>query len=118
MVEPGERRKFPRLAASVDVEYNILKKKASLKQKTLSKNISAGGICLIVYEKIEPGTELALRFHLSDSDYNIKAKGRVVWMSPFSVGSEQQERYDLGIEFTQIDKQAQEKIAQYIFSLK
>ena len=61
-----ERRRFPRLDASVGIEYSILGK-APLKETAFTKNISAGGICLIVYEKIEVNTILSLRINLCDN---------------------------------------------------
>ena len=112
-----ERRQFPRLAATVDIGYNILDKKQA-EEKTVTKNISSGGICLIVYEKIPIGTPLALSLHISDINCTIKAKGKVIWSSYFTVGQDKRERYDLGIEFTEIAESDRQKISQYVFRLK
>ena len=114
---PKERRQFPRLNSSADVEYTILKKGMLPGEKTATKNISAGGICLIVYEKIGLGSLLALSIHFIDIDYVLEAKGRVIWSSSFTVGSDGRERYDLGIEFTEMDESDRQKISQYIFRL-
>jgi len=116
-VEMLDKRNFPRLVASVGVEYTLLKD-ASDKKKTYTKNISAGGICLIVYEKIEPGSILAWKLRLPDVKRAIEAQGKVVWMSHFIIGSDQRDRYDLGIEFTEIAESARQKIFQYVFKLK
>lgn len=112
-----ERRQFPRLVTTVDIGYSILDKKQT-EEKTVAKNIGAGGICLIVYEKIAIGTLLDLRLHLGDINSTVKAKGKVIWSSYFTVGSDERERYDLGIEFTEIAESDRQKISQYVFRLR
>ncbi len=113
MVE--ERRDFPRLTVSVDIEYLILNEIKA--QQSLSKNISAGGICLIVYEKIAIGSILLLKFRFPNDNQEVQAKGRVVWSSYFTIGADRKDRYDLGIEFTDIGADVKEKLAQHIFKL-
>jgi c-di-GMP-binding flagellar brake protein YcgR len=83
-----ERRVFPRLNASVDVEYNVLEKKGEKRRRSASKNISVSGICLIVYEKIDVGNVLALKIHLTDVNYIIEVEGRVVWSTHFTMDSD------------------------------
>lgn len=112
-----DKRNFPRLSAAVEVEYTLLKDVPGEK-KTYTKNISAGGICLIVYEKMEPGSILSLKVHLPDVQRPIEIRGKVVWMSHFTIGSDQRDRYDLGIEFTEVAESVRQKISQYLFKLK
>ena len=112
-----ERRRFPRLITSADVEYTILEKKALQEKDTVSKNISAGGICLIVYEKIELGSLLDLKIRLEDINYVALVKGRVVWSSYFTFDADKKARYDLGIEFIEINESDRQKISKYILNL-
>ena len=112
-----ERRRFPRLNISANVEYAILDKLPLAEKKTLTKNISAGGICLIVYEKIELGTVLDLKIQLEDINYTIKTKGRAVWSSYFTLTSDSRPRYDLGIEFIDIEQSDRQKLSQHILTL-
>lgn len=112
-----DKRNFPRLSASVEVEYILLEGVSDGKQ-TFTRNISAGGICLIVYEKIEPGSILSLKLYLPDVKKTIQAQGKVVWSSHFTIGSDQRDRYDLGIEFTEIDDSVRDEISKYLFKLK
>jgi c-di-GMP-binding flagellar brake protein YcgR len=116
-VEMEDKRNFPRLSASVEVGYTLLKDAAD-KKTTYTKNISAGGICLIVYEKIEPGSILALKLQLPDVQKTIEVQGKVVWTSHFTIDSDQRDRYDLGIEFNEIDESLRQRISQYVFKLK
>lgn len=111
-----EKRRFPRLATSVDVEYKILKDK-TLSKETVTKNIGAGGICLIAYEKVEVGSLLSLELRLPEGHSAIEAKGRVVWSSYFTIEGDRRDRYDLGIEFTQLSESDRQKLSQYVFKL-
>jgi len=113
-----ERRRFPRLDTSVDIEYGIFKKESLQEGKAVTKNISAGGICLIVYEKIEIGTILDIRSNLKDINYIIKARGKIVWSSNFTVMPGNIARYDLGIEFVEIKEDDRQKLSQYVLNLK
>jgi c-di-GMP-binding flagellar brake protein YcgR len=114
-----EHRRFPRLNVAVDVQWEKLppKKRWGLRTDAhATKNISAGGICLIVYEDVEVGEQLSLDIELP-SQKVIHAKGRVVWVSPFEVsGDEERKRSDVGIEFTQIAKEDREVIQRFIWT--
>ena len=114
---PEERRRFPRLAASVDVNYSVVKK-TSAAESSEAKNISAGGICLIVYQKLKIGTVLDLKIFISDINQTVTAQGKVIWSSHFTVGHDSRDRYDVGIEFIEIDQAARRKISEYVFKLK
>jgi c-di-GMP-binding flagellar brake protein YcgR len=113
-----ESRRFPRMMVSVDIEYNVLKKESSEREKAVTRDISAGGICLIVYEKVDIGSILDLKIHFDDTSEPLDVRGKVVWSSHFTVGPDGRDRYDLGIEFTEVADADREKISQYLFKLK
>jgi c-di-GMP-binding flagellar brake protein YcgR len=112
-----ERRKYLRLNALVDVAYNKHQQKPeeglSLQ---LSKNISKGGICLIVYEEFKKDDLLDLRIYFPVVKAPIEAVARVAWVSEFTIGDKIGKRYDMGIEFIKISDSDREKIDQYVFS--
>jgi c-di-GMP-binding flagellar brake protein YcgR len=111
-----ERRRYPRLDASVAIEYSIIGR-APLKETAFTKNIGAGGICLIVYEKIEVNTILSLKINLCDNSDIIEIKGNVVWLSEFSLDPDKKKRWDIGIEFTEINEEDRKRISKYLFRL-
>ncbi len=113
----AERRKFVRLNITCDIDYKVLDFKPPLADKTRTKNISAGGICLIANEKINPGSILEVDFNLPDKKPVIKSKARVVWTKPFKIASEE-ERFDCGVEFTEIGSAERQRINQYVFTCK
>ena len=112
-----ERRKFARLNINVQVNYNIITEQ-SAKNTTETKNIAAGGICLLVYSPIKEGNIVSLDIFLPDNSSVIHAKGKVVWVKIFTIANEKNVRYDAGIEFTEIVDGDRKKIDEYVFKLK
>lgn len=110
-----ERRRFVRLDASVEIFYSLEANQDAV--SCLSKNISAGGICLIVYEPLNAGDTLSLRIYLPDDKPFVVARGKVAWIKTFKIAGEK-ERYDAGLEFTEINQGDRKRIDNYVFSLK
>jgi len=114
MEKREERRQFVRLNFLVDVVYH---KVPPVEKLSLAKNISTGGICLIVYEELKEQDTLDLEIYLPKDKTAIQAKGRVTWVKEFIIGDiPKGKRYDVGIEFLEIDKNDLEKINKYVFS--
>lgn len=111
-----EKRKFVRLNALVDVVY--AKSPAAVKEEiSLTKNISKGGICLIVYEELKENDLLNLRIFLPDDKVAINAVGRVVWIKEFIIGDNpESKRFDVGIEFVKINEDDLIRVNKYVFS--
>lgn len=113
-----DKRKFARLNINVVVRWEkIGKVRESIVDSSLSKNISAGGICLILYgEKVEVGDLLKLELQLAKDV--ISAKGKVVWVSEFEiVGDIDKKKYDVGVEFVEINDEYREKIKKFVFAV-
>jgi c-di-GMP-binding flagellar brake protein YcgR len=115
-----DRRRFPRLDIAVDVAWEKVSGKKNMEvndDSDKTRNISEGGICLIVYEDINIGDELSLDIQLPTQQV-IHAVGRVVWRSSFDLAKDSWYRYDVGIEFINISPQDREMIKKFVFSLK
>ncbi|PIQ88804.1 MAG: hypothetical protein COV72_05865 [Candidatus Omnitrophica bacterium CG11_big_fil_rev_8_21_14_0_20_42_13] len=108
-----ERRKFPRHYAVV-ADYKLANSEAVKASQV--KNISAGGICLIVYEDIEIGSQVELKIYLPGSSLPILAWAKTLWKNEFKVESETRKRFDIGFEFLKIEELDRQKIAQYVNS--
>lgn len=117
MEDANERRRFPRLSVAVDIQYRIIPD-AIAYETGATANISAGGICLIIYEALNVGSVLELNIYLPDGQPIIKAKGRIVWIRPFNVAKDKKERFDSGIEFLDINESDKKRIDNYVFSFK
>ena len=109
-----ERRRYPRHYAVV-ADYKLADSD-SVKVGQV-KNISAVGICLILYDNVKIGTGLELEIYLPSTASSILAKGRVVWVKEYKIISELKPRFDAGIEFLEIQEADKQKISQYVSSV-
>ena len=112
-----ERRKFSRLNLSVDVRWDKMTGglEAASENKGAAKNISAGGICLILNDKVKVGDLLEMDIKLS-KEKSVKAKGRVVWIEPYNIiGAENEMGYEGGIEFLDMSDETRNEINHWIF---
>ncbi|MFH1692286.1 MAG: PilZ domain-containing protein [Candidatus Omnitrophota bacterium] len=81
-----ERRKYPRLSINIKVNWDI-DEVCDLSQSCrsdITKNISEGGICLIVYDKVDIGHTLRLKIELPTKKV-VESKGKVVWVKEFEI---------------------------------
>ena len=68
-----------------------------------SKDVSAGGLCIIAEEELAPDTPLELEVKVPDLKDSIRALGRVVWQTKFEAANEQTKVFfNTGVEFTGI----------------
>lgn len=94
-----DKRAFVRLDVVLDVEYR-LKQASRPFQRSLSRNISPGGIKLTIPEKLSPGTELELVMRLPGGEKALDASAEVVWCKS---SQNKSGCYDAGIKFSEID---------------
>jgi c-di-GMP-binding flagellar brake protein YcgR len=110
-----ERRKFRRVKIAFDVECSV-EGAEPLKKRSLAKNVGIGGLCIIAYKKLEIGSILSLKIYLPDGEEPFGAKGRLVWEREFT-SQDSIVRYDVGIEFLNMEKQNLQRLSRYISQL-
>ena len=114
-----DRRRFVRLNSAFDVVYNRRKVSASEKL-ALSKNISAGGICLILYsayDDVKKSDILDLVMHLPNQKRAVNAIGKVVWVRKFEIKDKiKGSRFEAGIEFVAIENKDRENVRKFVFA--
>lgn len=104
MVDIGkERRRFPRIKVALIVRYKILDTPEQ-EYEVKTKDISAGGVCLVTHEQLKSGTILAMEIKFLPAEDPVLAAGRVVWSKESSLGLSPagHKRFDNGIEFEKI----------------
>lgn len=111
-----ERRRYPRLDINVDIEWKkISAAAANAVIKGVSKNISEGGICLLVYEKLNTGDILSLDIKLP-SGRMIHSRGKVAWIREFEIiGQETERSYDAGIELIDVNEEDKKVLREFVF---
>jgi hypothetical protein len=97
----SERRRFSRRPAGVVVEYAGAPDDSSKTGTACSRNVSQGGLGVVLPEPYAVGAMLVFRFSLPSGE-QVRASGRVAWVDEFDIGSEK--AYDTGIEFMTFDK--------------
>jgi c-di-GMP-binding flagellar brake protein YcgR len=96
------RRRAPRVPLDVTVNCG-----ASAIAHT--KDISAGGLCLIINEPIEAGKMIHLTFGLPGQTKTITGFAKVAWCRKAST-----QYYSAGLEFWDIDESAKQAILAYL----
>ena len=121
-----ERRKFARLDTRLVVSYQAVGSARSI--HVVTKNISGGGVCMFLDERLPIGTRLQIRMTLPDyaqaaalAAKAITFTGEVVWCEEFEVSQDERRGHATphhsvmaGIRFLDIAPETQQEIARYV----
>ena len=110
-----ERRQAQRVNVSLVVRYSI-EKKHHVKLDGHMRDVSSGGMQLLVNEKLPDATILLLEFELPVTKKPICAEGKVIWSKGnFSERDELGRRvFQTGIQFVNIKPEDKNRLAEYI----
>ena len=103
-----ERRKFIRIPDSLQIAYKIISEVKT--RDYLTRDISQGGIRFFVHEFIPRGNVLKVRLTLDKISFSFEAFVQVVWIKE----DIRNERFEIGVEFVNIPKEATERLISYI----
>ena len=106
-----EKRKIVRIRWPVVVQYKTVEEPCSQDQ-IVGKDISEGGVCFIVYERLTKGTRLDMQIQIPFDSMPIFVKGRVAWIK--KVGEEHAKTFEVGVEFAEVDPRDQRRFRIYI----
>lgn len=113
-----ERRRYRRVACEAHTSYSIVgQKQKGASEKSITMNVSPGGVMFPVSHHIAPHTLLDIELFLPPGSFfytpavTAKAVGEIRWAGRV----DNTERYNLGVQFTQIKDEDREKIANYIY---
>ncbi|MFH1363665.1 MAG: PilZ domain-containing protein [Candidatus Omnitrophota bacterium] len=104
-----ERRKTIRITESFKVDYQVVKSFRMVSSR--SQDISEGGICLPVLQRLQPKMVLDLEIYLEGDKKPIKAVGEVVWLKDIK---DLKFLYLSGIKFIKIAPEAASRLKSYI----
>jgi len=112
----GDKGSRPvRITADIPVKYSLSHNPDTLKA-TKAKNISTGGICLILNEKIPQGTLLHLEIEFKDSYEPVLAEATVVWLREDAniVDPSSIRYFTNGLEFVKISDKDKQRLTGFI----
>lgn len=115
--EGKERRRYKRINADLPVRYEIsINPKSSA--KVISRDISEGGIGLIVYEKLKEGAPLRIWIDIPQRKEKFFVLGEVVWQKEVTKNINDRRIFFVGIRFTNVDILTQMQLFNFLSSLK
>ena len=111
-----EKRMYERVSIKVKLTYE-LKNRPKILKDSESKDISGGGICLSLKERLLPKTQIAMRIDLGDNSETLNLDGTVVWNRRVEIAGKIGPivYYDTGIEFNNADPINVNKVITYFY---
>lgn len=105
-----EKRKFSRLNSRIPVQYKMMTEYKDALQGSVTADIGEGGIRFVAYEFIPLSVKLKVEIFFPPLSNSISAVSRVAWIRKLSCA----DRYDVGLEFTDLPDSNRRLIASYI----
>ncbi|OQX86646.1 MAG: hypothetical protein B6D55_05540, partial [Candidatus Omnitrophica bacterium 4484_70.2] len=110
----GERRKYVRLPVSLEIECSLEGEEGEVK-KAQVKDITIGGVRIILDKQYQPGANLLLKIFLLPELEPIILKGRIVWQT--KVQKNDTVYFETGVEFTDIEISDKLRIRRFMFDI-
>ncbi len=107
-----DRRKFKRLRYGVRVEISYYRNKpgdTDVIRKLTTKDISTGGIRVVLKDKLEEGTLVSLRLVLPDTGRDVTCFAQVAWTAPAGA-----DEFETGFAFMDISNQETNILQEFI----
>lgn len=118
-IEKVQRRKYYRLGCSLPVKFRVADSMDELTggnipfRKTIATNLSGGGICLLLEDRLEVGKLVECEIS-PEEDKAIRFFGKVIRDEKREL--ETRFKYSAGIAYINIDNKDRETVVKYIFN--
>ena len=109
-----EHRQFVRLTTRVPIDCIALP--SGTAQRTVSKDLSGGGVRLCTETRLQPGAELQLTMYLPGREQPVYATAEVMWSEASQVTSrrDRQRRVETGVRCVEMAPDDHAALTQYI----
>jgi c-di-GMP-binding flagellar brake protein YcgR len=99
-----EKRLYERISLPIKLTYEI-QARPKIITKAVSKDISGGGICIALKERLLPSTELLIKIEIEKKTDTVTLRGRVVWHRRVEIQTKDgiEVYYDTGIQLKDPD---------------
>tara|TARA_B100000315_G_scaffold247347_1_gene275917 strand:- start:189 stop:614 length:426 start_codon:yes stop_codon:yes gene_type:complete len=105
-----EKRRFPRLAAHIAVQYRNLLRPSEPYKGSLTFNLSAGGLAVKAPDFFSLKSRLLVQVNLPGIANPVRSIGQVVWIRKEEFG----ETYDLGIHLVEMEPRTRGMLADFV----
>jgi len=111
----SERRRFVRIPATTPIRYSFPKKTGHVKAAKI-KDVSIGGICIVINEKLSLKSDLCLEIAAAGNPNPIFAKGEVIWIKEAAESRDNEgvRYFNIGVEFKDILPKDRERLSIFI----
>jgi len=111
-----QRRSFVRIPVVLNVTYKL--KNSDRIYTTYTKDISGGGIKIILPEILKVGDTIQMRIELSSPEDPVNCEGKVVWIDKEErqMGDKLEEIVYAGVRFTVIEDRDRERLIRFLFN--
>ncbi len=106
-----ERRRAKRVPEYLPISYRILPNAKS--EGFLTRDISSSGVRFLIRDFVPKGAKLELTVNVPGMHFSFQTRAEVRWIRKDPSG----ERYEVGVEFVNIPKDAQVHLIAYINSM-
>lgn len=110
MTNQLEKRRTKRVGSLLPIQYKNLRRIADPAGRSISRNISEGGVCFSSNDFISLACRLVVEITLPTVTKPIKAISKVAWIRKSASGNE----YELGNQFLDITKEDKAYIVDFV----
>jgi Tfp pilus assembly protein PilZ len=107
-----EKRGFPRV--NVTCKISVVSGDRPLVLNSHTENLGAGGVRVIIEEKIDYNKAIDLELFLSDREKPLKCKGKVVWVNEIKPTEIKPRLFDTGIQFMEMSDPDRKQIRDFV----
>lgn len=108
MWESLDQRRFPRINIPCDIE--IRDPKNAFHYSTVTQNIGAGGVCVILPKELPRSTLVYIKLYVPGRDVPVECSGKVCWRVESKIMPRQLSQFDTGLEFLDIQAHDREYV--------
>ena len=108
-----EHRRFVRLDTRLEFNYTVLPSGDA--HRTVSRDVSGGGVCLFAERALAPGTCLQVAMKLPEHESPANFTAEVVWSESYEMigKTERQQATQIGVRFMEIAPKDLEAVMQH-----
>jgi c-di-GMP-binding flagellar brake protein YcgR len=109
-----EQRQFVRLDTRLEIQYTVLP--AADGRGSLTKDVSAGGICFFSERVLAPATRLQVTMRVPGREQPIRFSAEVVWSERYEIigRARREEAVEIGAQFLEIAPADRDAIMQHV----
>ena len=105
-----ERRRNPRANSAMPVQYRGMRQGGDATIGAIARDISNGGIRLVVNEFLSIFTRLVVEISIPSTPKPVRAISKVVWIRKRPYG----EQYEVGMQFVDMTEEDKRNIFQFV----